>query len=100
MNRTLKATIFGVAATAVLGLGAMNASAEYMGYGNGDPGNWDYNTEQHGGPCGSGVSHAIDKTTGQPACCAQYNPTSACPLYRTSEHAGDVRHYRKPVHKP
>ena len=86
MNRTLRATIFGVAATAVLGLGAMNANAEYLGYGNGDPGNWDYNTEQHGGPCGSGVSHAIDKATGQPVCCAQYNPTSACPLYRATEH--------------
>lgn len=23
-----------------------SASAEYLGYGNGDPGNWDYNTEQ------------------------------------------------------
>jgi hypothetical protein len=29
-----------------------------------------------------------------------YNPTSACPLYRASEHVGDGRHYRTPVHKP
>ncbi len=99
MNATLKATILGVAAAMVLGLGAVNANAEYLGYGNGDPGNWDYNTEQHGGPCGSGVSHAIDKATGQPACCSQYNPMSACPLYHAPSRTGDIRHHRKPAPK-
>ena len=99
MNATLKATILGMAATMVLCLGAVNANAEYLGYGNGDPGNWDYNTEQHGGPCGSGVSHAIDKATGQPVCCSQYNPTSACPLYRASVDTSHIRHYRTPGHE-
>lgn len=98
MNRNLRAAVFGAAAAMTLGLGATGASAEYMGYGNGDPGNWDYNTEQHGGPCGVG-SHAIDGATGQPTCCSQYNPMSACPLYRTSEHTGTIRHYRHPAKK-
>ena len=68
-----------------------SASAEYLGYGNGDPGNWDYNTEQAGGPCNLPGQTAIDADTGQPKCCSQYNPMSLCPLLRS-----EPRYYRHP----
>ena len=99
MNRALRLAACGIAGVVMQMAFVTGASAEYMGYGNGDPGNWDFNTEQQGGPCGTGVSHAIDATTGQPACCAQYNPMSACPLYRASVDTGHIRHYRKPATK-
>ena len=35
------------AALMLTGATAMQASATYLGYGNGDPGNWDLWTEQH-----------------------------------------------------
>lgn len=34
----------------VLAIAAVPASASYLGYGNGDPGDWDLWTEQAGGP--------------------------------------------------
>jgi hypothetical protein len=84
MSQTLRMTLCAFAGAALVGIGAMTAAnAEYPGYGNGDPGAWDFATEQAGGPCGKGTARAIDPATGQPACCAQYNPQSACPLART-----------------
>ena len=83
MSQNIRLTICACAGAALLSLGAVTvANAEYLGYGNGDPGNWDFATEQSGGPCGKGTARAIDPATGQPACCAQYNPASACPLAR------------------
>jgi hypothetical protein len=35
------------AALVLTGASAMQANAYYLGYGNGDPGNWDFWTEQH-----------------------------------------------------
>ena len=34
----------------LMGATALSANANYLGYGNGDPGNWDFWTEQNGGP--------------------------------------------------
>jgi hypothetical protein len=84
----IRLTFCAFAGAALIGLGSVSAAnAEYLGYGNGDPGNWDFATEQAGGPCGKGSAQAIDPATGQAKCCAQYNPESACPLAgRTSEH--------------
>ncbi|MEO8419998.1 MAG: hypothetical protein ABI457_02285 [Hyphomicrobium sp.] len=83
MNRVLTIGITAAAAAMLQTAMMAPANAEYMGYGNGDPGNWDFATEQSGGPCGKGTARAIDPATGQPKCCAQYNPQSACPLLRT-----------------
>src|ERR1044072_643094 len=81
MSQSIRLTICACAGAALMGLGAVTAAnAEYLGYGNGDPGNWDFATEQSGGPCGKGTARAIDPATGQAKCCAQYNPESACPL--------------------
>jgi hypothetical protein len=94
MKRTLK-----LAACACAGiLMVAPANAAYLGYGNGDPGNWGFATEQAGGPCGAGSARGIDPATGQPACCAAYNPTSACPLavappVRYYRHAGRHTHH-------
>ena len=84
MEQSLRSTVLACAGALLLSMGAVTAAnAEYSGYGNGDPGNWDFATEQAGGPCGKGSARAIDTATGQPKCCAQYNPESACPLLRT-----------------
>jgi hypothetical protein len=85
MSQNIRLTLCAVAGAALIGLGgASAANAEYLGYGNGDPGNWDFATEQAGGPCGKGSAQATDPATGQAKCCAQYNP--ACPLaHQTSE---------------
>jgi hypothetical protein len=80
MNQALKIGICAVAGVMMQTAIALPASAEYLGYDNGDPGNWDYNTEQAGGPCNLPGAHAIDAVTGQPKCCSQYNPMSACPI--------------------
>jgi hypothetical protein len=80
MNQALKIGICAVAAVMMQPIVVAPASAEYLGYGNGDPGNWDYNTEQAGGPCNIPGTRALDAVTGQPKCCSQYNPMSACPL--------------------
>ena len=87
MSQNIRLTLCAVAGAALIGLGgASAANAEYLGYGNGDPGNWDFATEQSGGPCGKGSAQAIDPATGRAKCCAQYNPESACPLaHQTSE---------------
>jgi len=74
---------------------AASASAEYLGYDNGDPGNWSYNTEQAGGPCNLPGQRAIDAATGQPKCCSQYNPMSACPLTHSP-----IRFYRHAEPRP
>ena len=85
MERALGTTAMACAGALLLSIGAATAAnAEYTGYGNGDPGNWDFATEQSGGPCGKGSARAIDPATGQAKCCTQYNPESACPLFRTS----------------
>lgn len=87
MSQNIRLTLCACAGAALLSLGAVTAAnAEYLGYGNGDPGNWDFATEQAGGPCGKGSAQAIDPATGQAKCCAQYNPESACPLAR---HTGE-----------
>jgi len=84
MNQALRTTVLACAGAMLVGLATVSgANAEYTGYGNGDPGNWDFATEQAGGPCGKGTARAIDPATSQPKCCAQYNPESACPLLRT-----------------
>ncbi len=70
------------------------AHAEYPGYGNGDPGGWDFATEQAGGPCNLPGGTAIDAATGQASCCSQYNPSSACPLFRSP-----TRYYRHVPHQ-
>lgn len=74
MNRTLKAMTYALVGAITLSAGAVSANAYYLGYANGDPGNWDLWTEQAGGPC----AHATDAK-----CCLQYNPESACPLAHT-----------------
>jgi hypothetical protein len=101
MNRALRTTVYAFAGVMMLSAGAAGARAEYLGYGNGDPGGWDFATEQSGGPCGKGTARGIDRATGQPTCCSQYNPMSACPLYSNPEHATSehIRHYRKPSSK-
>jgi len=92
MNRALKIGICVAAGIAAPALATIPASAEYMGYGNGDPGNWDFATEQAGGPCNLPGQRSIDAATGQPKCCSQYNPMSACPL----AHTEGTRYYRHP----
>lgn len=89
MNRAIKIGL--CAASGFLMQAALigSASAEYLGYDNGDPGNWDYNAEQAGGPCNLPGQRALDPSTGQAKCCSQYNPMSACPLMRTEA----PRHY-------
>jgi hypothetical protein len=50
MNRALRNTFAaGAAILALSGATAMQANATYLGYGNGDPGNWDLWQEQNGG---------------------------------------------------
>lgn len=89
MNRALKIGIYAIAGV-MQSVIATSAGAAYLGYGNGDPGGWDYNTEQAGGPCHLPGSQAIDPATGQAKCCSLYNPMSACPL----AHAGRLHYYR------
>ncbi len=74
MNRILKLTVHAVVGGVMLSASAFSANAFYLGYANGDPGNWDFATEQAGGPC----AHTADAK-----CCLQYNPISACPLAHT-----------------
>ncbi len=49
MNRPLKVAASGAIAALLVSAAALPASAEYLGYGNGDPGNWDFWQEQNGG---------------------------------------------------
>jgi hypothetical protein len=91
MNRAIKIGVYGLAVAVMQTAFVLPASAEYMGYANGDPGNWDYNTEQAGGPCHLPGSRELDASTGRAKCCSQYNPTSMCPM----AHAAP-RYYRHP----
>jgi hypothetical protein len=51
MDRSLIKLAAGCATALVLmSATAVTANANYLGYGNGDPGNWDLWTEQNGGP--------------------------------------------------
>ena len=51
MTRSLTSIAAACAAALVLaGTAAAPANAYYLGYGNGDPGGWDFWTEQAGGP--------------------------------------------------
>ena len=83
-----------LAGALLLGMSAMTAAnAEYLGYGNGDPGNWDFATEQSGGPCGKGTARTIDPATGQPSAARSTTPKaparSSGPVRRTTaRHAG------------
>ena len=59
MNRALLNIAGGcTAALFLLGATALSANANYLGYGNGDPGNWDLWTEQAGGPPPAPKAHA------------------------------------------
>jgi hypothetical protein len=50
MTRSLARAAAACAAALILaGAAALPANAYYLGYGNGDPGNWDLWTEQNGG---------------------------------------------------
>lgn len=49
MNRPLKIAIPAAMAVVLASATALPASASYLGYGNGDPGNWDLWQEQNGG---------------------------------------------------
>jgi hypothetical protein len=91
MNRVIKTSICAAAGALMQVAFVMPAGAEYMGYANGDPGNWSYNTEQAGGPCNLPGGRDVDASTGQAKCCSQYNPMSMCPL----AHAAP-RYYRHP----
>lgn len=67
MNHAFRTTVLACAGALLIGLGAISvANAEYSGYGNGDPGNWDFATEQSGGPCGKGTA-ARDRPDDRPA---------------------------------
>ncbi len=64
MNRAMKNLTIGFAsAMAVTCATAISANAYYAGYGNGDPGNWDFFTEQRGAPTSHanhpGPTHAV-----------------------------------------
>jgi hypothetical protein len=86
MNRILKTAIPAIAGALMLSGGAVSANAYYLGYANGDPGNWDFATEQAGGPC----AHSSDSK-----CCLRYNPETACPIAHLEypdEHPARRRH--------
>ena len=95
MNQGLKLGIAAAAGVIMQVAIAASANAVYLGYGNGDPGGWDFNTEQAGGPCNLPGARAVDSTTGQPKCCSQYNPMSACPLARAEPSVHYYRHARR-----
>jgi hypothetical protein len=81
-SSTVAITAAGVLALAVAGMTSVAAQASYLGYGNGDPGNWGFATEQEGGPCAGVKAHAGR----MPKCCLKYNPMHVCPdmLQRTA----------------
>lgn len=49
MSPTTKHVLVGGAAFLIWGATSLAASAYYLGYANGDPGNWDFYQEQHNG---------------------------------------------------
>ena len=64
-----------VGAMALAGAAGTPAHASYLGYGNGDPGNWGFTMEQKGGPC-AGVKARNGR---MPSCCLHYMPQGMCP---------------------
>jgi hypothetical protein len=50
MNRTFIKLAAGCASALLLAGATSSANANYLGYGNGDPGNWSFWDEQNGGP--------------------------------------------------
>jgi hypothetical protein len=59
MKHAFRNVAAGCAAVALLtGASTVAANAYYLGYGNGDPGNWGFWTEQNGGPRHKTQSHA------------------------------------------
>ena len=58
MNRTLKSfAATGAAILMLSGATAMQANAAYLGYGNGDPGDWSLWQEQNGGQSATKPQH-------------------------------------------
>ncbi len=58
MTRSSMKKLAGAGIAALILAGAsIPASANYLGYGNGDPGNWDFWTEQNGGRTPSAPAH-------------------------------------------
>ncbi len=79
MTRVLRnITATCAAAVMLTGAASMAANAAYLGYGNGDPGNWDMWTEQSGGVKPTAPNH----------------PTHAKAIHHASAH-----HQQKPVHQ-
>lgn len=86
MTGSLKSAAAACAAALVLaGAAAAPANAYYMGYGNGDPGNWDFWTEQNGGLNPEVATPAHVKTT------HHYGSASYA---RSTHHA---HHMQKPI---
>jgi hypothetical protein len=54
MKRTLGIAATCAAVLMLTSVAGMEAKASYLGYGNGDPGNWDFWTEQHSGSAMTG----------------------------------------------
>lgn len=100
MNHGMKLALGAVAGVVMQVAVIGPANAAYLGYGNGDPGGWDFNTEQAGGPCNLPGARAVDGTTGQPKCCSQYNPMSACPLARSEPLSRSDRHVQRSTSSP
>jgi hypothetical protein len=58
MNRILRhVAVLGAGASMLTCAATVEANAYYLGYGNGDPGNWDFWTEQNGGPQHGDLGH-------------------------------------------
>lgn len=76
------------AALALAGVAAAPANASYLGYGNGDPGNWDFFTEQNGGRAPSPPAHLH---------AAQMPSAHGAPVYHHHHSAApksdNVKHY-------
>jgi len=98
MNRAIGLGVCAAAGLLLQGAITAPATAAYLGYGNGDPGNWSLNTEQAGGPCNLPGQRSIDPATGEAKCCSQYTPMSLCPLAHAP---GPVyRHASRRTHSP
>ena len=81
MTRVLRnITATCAAAVMLTGVASIGANAAYLGYGNGDPGNWDMWTEQSGGA--------------KPAATPNH-PGHAKAIHHASVH----HHQQKPVHQ-
>jgi hypothetical protein len=77
MDRSLSKMAAGcISAVILMGATAMSANANYLGYANGDPGNWDFWTEQAGGPKQTVEAPAA------PAAAVRHAPTRHLHYYR------------------